>query len=153
MDSHSHVSPGETCSDCGMHRKIMDSIPARPLTRSEVEALGDGDGVEFVSPINLMAGEAFPSFDDSSWRTEDIVVATESGARVISLHQETGWVVDMEQPLECECCTAREHGMNLLFDATEMLQHGIEDAMGDDPILNDESMVRWPAEDMGMTHN
>ena len=51
MDSHSHVSPGETCSDCGMHRKIMDSIPARPLTRSEVEALGDGDGVDLEARL------------------------------------------------------------------------------------------------------
>lgn len=153
MDSHSHVPPGETCSDCGMHRKIMDSIPARPLTRSEVGSLGDSDGVHFVSPINLMAGQVLPGIDDSSWGTEDIVIATKSGARVVSLHEESGWVVDIEEPLDCECCTPREHGENLLLDATEMLQNGMEDVMGDDPILADESVIRWPADDIEVTHN
>ena len=147
MHSHNHIEPGESCPDCGMHRKIIDAIPEKALTEDEVESLTESDTIHLAQPINLMKGSVMSGVADSSWGAEDIVIATDSAARLLSLEEKYGWVVKMEEPLSCDCCTPLEHGQNLLLDATEMLKNNIEEMMDDDELVNDPDLIRWPAED------
>jgi len=147
MHSHNHVEPGEACPDCGMERKTIDTIPAKALTEDEVESLTESDAIHLAKPISLMKGSVMPGVDDSAWAA-DIIIATESGARVLSLEEGHGWVVDIEEPLACDCCTPKEHGHNLWLDATEMLKKGVEEMTDNDPLVNDDDVMRWPAENM-----
>jgi hypothetical protein len=93
-----------------------------------------------------MRGMVMSGVPDSVWATEDIVLATDSGARVLSLHEGVGWVVDMEFPLECDCCTPREHAENVLLDATESLKETIRPRT-EYASVDDDAIIRWPAEE------
>jgi hypothetical protein len=143
MEQDHKIHPGTECSHCGLHHKIIESLPERPLTEEEVNSLNKGESLVLAEPINLLRGELMPGFESSDWTTEDIVIATDSAAKVLSLHEGHGWVVDVEAPLDCDCCTPKEHGENVLLDASEMLKESVDTVMGDDPIASDEDLVRW----------
>ncbi len=146
MDTDCELQPGEECSECGTHHKILDSIPSRALTENEVQSLGDAEKFSLFEAINFMTGMTMPGVSDSAWATEDLVIATESGARIVSLYEDHGWVVAVELPLECDCCTPREHGENVLLDATEDLKHSMSH-MTEYASVDDETIIRWPAEE------
>lgn len=150
LDIHQHdeIQPGESCPDCGTHFKIMDELPERPLTEGEIDSLSDGDGIYLAQAITLMKWMIMPKVPEESWAAEDIVPATDEAARVLSLHDGHGWVVDIEEPLSCDCCTPREHVENALFDASKMLKNGIEDATNRASLVDDEQVIRWPAEEL-----
>ena len=126
----------------------MESLPKRALTEAEVDALNESDSIQFIKPVVLMKGTVMPGVDDSAWGAEEVVIATESGAKMVSLYEEYGWVVDFKVPLDCDCCTPKEHGKNVLQDSTKMMKREMRNMMGDDPALDDLRISRWPAENL-----
>lgn len=148
LHDHDDINPGDTCPDCGTHFKIMDELPKRPLTESEVNSLGEGDSLHLAAAITLMKGIVMPNVPEETWATEDIVLATDEAARVLSLYEEHGWVVDIEEPLTCNCCTPREHGENVLYDSSQMLKDRLEDVTDRDPLVDDEEVIRWPVDEL-----
>lgn len=135
------IEPGTECSECGTHHKILDSLPARPLAEREVDSLDEDTSIALAEPVNLMVAEVM-GVEDAEWATENIVLGTSESARVVSLHEGVGWVVQMEEPLDCNCCTPREHGENFLLDSSEMLKSTIEETM-DNQMADDDTLVRW----------
>jgi hypothetical protein len=146
METYCEIQPGEVCADCGTHHKKLGSIPARALTESEVNSLNEGEGLTLCESIILMRGMVMSGVPDSTWATEDLVIATDSGAQVASLHEGHGWVVDMELPLDCDCCTPREHAENVLLDTTESLKETMRPNT-EYASVDDETIIRWPAEE------
>lgn len=90
---------GVYCPDCGTYHPVVDSIPTRPLRRAEVESIKESDNVVFCRALIWMSGDQ-SGMDTSDDVTEDIVLATEGAARVITLHQEQGWAVEIEEAPE-----------------------------------------------------
>lgn len=150
LHEHDEIQPGETCPDCGTHFKIMDELPKRPLTESEIASLADGDSFHLAEAITLMKSMVMPKVPEGTWATEDIVLATDEAARVLSYYEEHGWVVDVEEPLNCDCCTPQEHGENVLFDFSKMLKQSMGDVSAVGPDFDDEQVIRWPAEELGI---
>jgi hypothetical protein len=92
----SHI--GTTCPDCGTHHRILDSLPAHPLTPSILESLRDSESVSFCRGIEWIDSRAV-GVDAGEDVTENIVLATEGSALLLSLY-DPGWVVEFEEEPE-----------------------------------------------------
>lgn len=144
MNQDHNIQPGKECPDCGTYHAIMDSLPERSLTEAEVHSLNESEKTVLAEPVYVTRGATMPGVeDDLAWATDTMVLATDSSAKVLSLHEGYGWVVDVEEPLDCDCCTPEEHGKNLLLDSSEMLKRATSELMGGDPIASNEEVVRW----------
>jgi len=89
----SHI--GKECEECGTKHRVLESLPARPFSRSALDSLREEDSVKFVRGVGwFFSGTA----DDDVETTEDIVLGTKNYARFLTLH-ETGWVVEQEDEI------------------------------------------------------
>lgn len=82
----------DECPICSTNHRVVDALPARPLSRSAINELEDADEIAFAKGI-------FISLDDlAEQEVEDtgtVVLSTSGATRVVSL-LDPGWVVDRE---------------------------------------------------------
>lgn len=116
------MTESQTCSDCGSEHRVLESLPARPLTASDVEDLRASDSLTFVAGARWLFGDVAPEFDEEV--TEDVVLATDQRALLLSLYG-IGWVVEREvEPGPDE--TAAEAAHDLLMAASSALEAEME---------------------------
>jgi hypothetical protein len=147
------VEPGKECSECGTHHKRVDGLPKKALTREEIAELKDNDTLAFIEALYYGPGNARHGVRDTVEAAEDLIVATETSARHISFEpQHEAWIVILDEPKECSCCTPREHGINLLIELSTGLKETLHEA--GEPEKNPELAFRmavglsWPAEEL-----
>ncbi|MBP2250470.1 hypothetical protein J2754_000779 [Halarchaeum solikamskense] len=82
----------DECPICSTNHRVVDALPARPLSRSAINELKDADRVAFAKGV-------FISLDDSAEQdvedTGTVVLSTSDTTQVVSL-LDPGWVVDRE---------------------------------------------------------
>lgn len=99
MHDGSHI--GEVCPDCGTHHRVLETLPAKPLTRSAIESLTEGEIIHYAQGIGWRDPE-FLGVDGDDDVTENLVLATDGSVVVVRLY-EPGWVVEYEEtPAEDE---------------------------------------------------
>lgn len=102
----------EDCPVCFTDHRVIESLPPRPITRSEAEELKDG--FEFFKPIYFEGDLAHP--DASPNEAPTIVQSTQDKTYQIALYSDVGWVVEKEIDLVGEM-DPEEMG-NELWEAT-----------------------------------
>lgn len=122
MHDGSHI--GETCPDCGTHHRVLESLPAHQLTMDVLESIRDSDGIAFARGIGWFYDG---SSEDSVETTEDIVLATQSKAMLLSLY-EPGWVVELEEePREDADETVEDVARELWMQSSQGLSEAMHD--------------------------
>lgn len=106
---------GEHCPDCGIHHRVIESIPARPLRTSEIDSLKESDDLILCLETEWRSGEAAGMSTDEKV-TDNIVVGSETAARVLSLYRGHGWVVDTEVEVQDDE-SARDVATRLYIDS------------------------------------
>jgi len=120
----SHI--GEICPDCGTHHRVLESIPAQPLTRSALESIEDSDGITFARGIGWFYDGTSDGDDET---TEDIVLGTQKKALLLSLYQ-PGWVVDLEaEPREDEDETVEDVARDLWMQSSQGLSEAMHEML------------------------
>ena len=116
-----HDATGEVCPECGTHHRVIESIPARPLRRSERDEREDSETVALAMPMVAAFG-AMAESGDGSETTREIVLSTMERAYVLSFEPNHGWVVaserehqEDEDPIESGMMLQQVHSM-AMFD-------------------------------------
>lgn len=123
----SHI--GTTCSECGTHHRVIESIPNQPLTRSLLDDLRETDAFTFAQGVGWMFGEIVGSGTDEEV-TEDIIIATDSKVMHLSLY-EPGWVVELEaEPRDDVDETVEDVAQELWMQTSQGLSEAMHDVMG-----------------------
>ncbi|MFP4189333.1 MAG: hypothetical protein ACLFR5_08035 [Halobacteriales archaeon] len=86
------------CPVCFTNHRVVDSLPERPITDSEVDKLADG--FVFCRPIYLRGELEHPEMPTNI--TPAIVMSTEEMTTQIALYTDVGWVVEKEVELTNE---------------------------------------------------
>ena len=126
-EDHVHGNLGEVCSSCGTHHRLIESIPDRPLTRSEIDDLGDNDSIEFIRGVSFMFGETLTGMDTDEEATEDLVISTAASTKAVSRHPGTGWVVEQEVDHEDDEDPA-DVGMEVWMEMSSMMAESMHAA-------------------------
>ncbi|MFD1514874.1 hypothetical protein [Halomarina rubra] len=99
---------GTTCGCCGVHHRVVASMPNRPFAAEDVDRLDRS--CAFVAAVGATDGsrgeddetsETSETDDgrspDGSYETNTLVVSTAGGTRLLRRSDDLGWVVDRER--------------------------------------------------------
>jgi len=126
---HDEPDLGEVCPECGTHHRVIESIPAQPLTQSLVEELRESTNFTFVRGTNWISAKDLGLSTDQEV-TEDLIIGTQTKALYLKLY-EPGWVVEIEEkPFEDEDETVEDVAQEILLfvshDREELLFEMLE---------------------------
>ena len=98
---------GTTCERCGVHHRVVDSMPNRPFAAEDIARLGDS--VPFVGGVGATGasdesgdagsdgGGGSDATDPAAGSTNTIVLSTAGATRLLRRAEDHGWVVDRER--------------------------------------------------------
>lgn len=115
---------GGYCPHCGTHHRVIESIPARPLRTNEVRSINQSDDIVLCREIMAMSGE-MAGMSTGEEVTEDIVLADETAARVLTFYRDYGWVVEIEEEY-AEGESPEEVAEEVYQDAASMSSEAME---------------------------
>lgn len=81
-----------TCPICGTHHRVVEAIPSRQLTRSDISSLVNSNEIAYAKGIFINLDENTEQEPDM---TGTFILSTNSATRVLTL-LDPGWVVDRE---------------------------------------------------------
>jgi hypothetical protein len=81
-----------TLPDDGLRMGLVDSLPNRPIRKSEYEAIEEAGGFEAVKPVTFAYGEDFVPFEDSKQAAVDLVVIADEWYAGLEFNP-PGWTV------------------------------------------------------------
>lgn len=119
---------GGYCPHCGTLHRVIESIPARPLRTSEVRSISESDDIVLCREIMAMSGDMAGMSTDEEV-TEDIVLANETAARVLTFYRGHGWVVEIEEEYG-ESESPEEVAEEVYQDAANMGSEAMQMALG-----------------------
>lgn len=96
---------------------------------SQIESLRESDKIAFVRGVSFMSSGLL-GYDTEEDLTEDLVLSTEASTKVLSHHEGTGWVVEMESDHEQEEAPV-EVGEEMWMEATHHMSEAMSEAFGD----------------------
>lgn len=119
---------GEECPNCGVVHRVIESLPDKPLSWTEVESLEDSERIAFAQGIEFMSGGMFGM--DAQEVTENVVLSTSSSSMLLSRYLGTGWVVEQEAE-HGDDESPKEVGQELWMEASQGFAGAMREAFED----------------------